>query len=207
MMRNSLLLVGVLALAGCGTTDVPAGSGVLRVQLTDAPFPADTVESVDIWVVRIDARLSEPDSAVAAAGATDDSASVGGWTTIARPNQSYDLMTLRNGTVADVGQDTVPQGNYRGFRLVIDPSQSSVTLKDGTVLDGDSAPSVSFPSGARSGIKVYVTQPIPVGADSVSTMLIDFDLDQSFVMRGATISSGLNFKPVIKASPTPTPTP
>ncbi len=204
LMRNSFLFGAALLLAACGTTD-PAGSGVLRVQLTDAPFPADTVQSVDIWVVRVDARLAEADSAQAAAGASDDSASTGGWTTISRPNQSFDLMTLRGGTVAELGQDTLPQGNYRGFRLVIDPSKSSVTLKDGTVLDGDSSPSVSFPSAARSGIKVNVTQSIPVGADSVSTMLIDFDLDHSFVMRGNSISSGLNFTPVIKASPKATP--
>jgi len=205
MMQKILFLAAALGLVACGTsTDLPAGSGVLRVQLTDAPFPADTVESVDIWVVRVDARLAESDSAQAAAGATDDSASVGGWTTIARPNQSFDLMALRGGTVADIGQDTLPQGNYRGFRLVIDPSKSSVTLKDGTVLDGDSSPSVSFPSAARSGLKVNVTQSIPIGADSVSTVLIDFDLDQSFVMRGNSISQGLNFKPVIKATPKPT---
>lgn len=203
LMRNSLLFGAALLLAACGTTD-PAGSGVLRVQLTDAPFPADTVESVDIWVVRVDARLREADSAQAALGAGDDSASIGGWTTISSPNQSFDLMTLRGGAVADLGQDTLPQGNYRGFRLVIDPSKSSVTLKDGTVLDGSSSPSVSFPSAARSGIKINVTQSIPVGADSVSTMLIDFDLDHSFVMRGNSISSGLNFTPVIKASPKPT---
>jgi hypothetical protein len=204
LMRYALLLAAAAGFAACGTssTDLPAGTGILRVQLTDAPFPADTVASVDIWVVRVDARPSEADSGQAAAGASDDSASTGGWATIARPNRSYDLMSLRNGTVADIGQDTLPQGTYRGFRLIIDPSQSSITLKDGTVLDGDQ---ISFPSAARTGLKVNPTQAIPVGADSTSTVLVDFDLDQSFVMRGHSISQGLLFKPVIRASPKTSP--
>ena len=76
-MKRILILAAALALAACGSDplEIPDGSGVLRVQLTDAPFPTDSVESVDIWVVRIDAKLAEGDSAEAAAGASDDSAS------------------------------------------------------------------------------------------------------------------------------------
>lgn len=175
--------------------------GLLRVQLTDAPFPFDSVQSVDIWVVRIDAKLAEPDSSEAARGATDDSSNTGGWTTIATPNKAYDLLTLRGGKVADIGQDTLPQGSYRGFRLVIDPTKSQVVLKGGMRLTGSSNPSVTFPSAARSGIKINVAQGIAVGDDSTSTVLVDFDLDNSFVMRGNSITqNGLLFKPVIHAS-------
>lgn len=203
-MRHLLILAAAAATLGCGTSDATGsvrGTGLLKVQLTDAPFPFDSVQSVDIFVVRVDARLSESDSAQAATGATDDSASVGGWTTIARPNKSYDLLTLRNGTVADIGQDSIPQGAYSGFRLVIDPSQSGIMLKNGMQLTGSSSPSVTFPSAARTGIKIVLTKPIPVGADSTSTVLIDFDLENSFVMRGNSITqNGLLFKPVVKAS-------
>jgi hypothetical protein len=202
-MRNSLLIAAAFSLAACGSDplELPAGTGLLRIQLTDAPFPTDSVESVDIWVVRVDAKLAEGDSVEAAAGASDDSASVGGWKTIASPDKSFDLLTLRGGTVASLGEAALPEGDYRGFRLVIDPSKSSLTLKGGTVLDGDSSPSITFPSASRSGIKVHVQQSIPVGEDSTSTVLIDFDLENSFVMRGNSISqNGLLFKPVVKAS-------
>lgn len=202
-MKRILILAAALSLAACGSDPlkIPDGSGVLRVQLTDAPFPTDSVESVDIWVVRIDAKLAEGDSAEAAAGASDDSASVGGWETIAEPDRAFDLLTLRGGAVAELGEAVLPEGNYRGFRLVIDPSKSSVTLNDGTVLDGTSSPSITFPSASRSGIKVHVTESIPVGEDSTSTVLIDFDLENSFVMRGNSIAqNGLLFKPVVKAS-------
>lgn len=204
-MRLLMVLAAAMGTLACGTSDTTSaltGTGILRVQLTDAPFPFDSVASVDVFVVRVDARISEPDSADAARGASDDSASAGGWTTIARPNRSYDLLTLRGGTVADIGQDTIPRGSYRGFRLVIDPSRSGVTLRNGMELTGSSSPSVSFPSASRTGIKIVLTQPIEVGDDSTSTVLIDFDLENSFVMRGNSITkNGLLFKPVVKATP------
>lgn len=201
-MHRLLILAAASTLLACGeSTSSVRGNGLLRVQLTDAPFPYDSVQSVDIFVVRVDARLGEPDSAQASTALSQDSANAAGWTTIARPNKSFDLLTLRNGMVADIGQDSLPQGNYSGFRLIIDPSQSGITLKNGMILTGSSSPSVTFPSAARSGIKIVLTKPVPVGNDSTSTVLIDFDLDNSFVMRGNSITkNGLLFKPVVKAS-------
>lgn len=204
-MRHILLLAATVGALACGSADSTSASrdvGLLRVQLTDAPFPYDSVRSVDLFVVRVDARLAEADSSGAATGASDDSARVGGWTTIARPNRSFDLLTLRNGTVADIGQDTLPRGSYRGFRLIIDPSRSGISLTNGTTLTGSTTPSVAFPSAARTGIKINLTRSIEVGGDSTSTMLIDFDLENSFVMRGNSITKhGLLFKPVVRASP------
>lgn len=204
-MRHILLLAAaasVLACGGAASTSASRDVGLLRVQLTDAPFPYDSVRSVDLFVVRVDARLAESDSGSAATGAADDSAHVGGWTTVARPNRSYDLLALRNGTVADIGQDTLPRGSYRGFRLIIDPSRSGITLASGATLTGSTTPSVAFPSAARTGIKINLTQSIEVGGDSTSTMLIDFDLENSFVMRGNSITkNGLLFKPVVHAFP------
>lgn len=204
-MRRLLILAAATGALACGTSDATSSAsraGVLRVQLTDAPFPFDSVASVDIFVVRVDARIAESDSGEAARGASDDSARVGGWTTVARPNRRYDLLMLRGGTVADIGQDTLPAGSYRGFRLIIDPLRSGVTLKNGMVLTGTSSPSVTFPSAARTGIKIVLTEAVTVGTDSTSTVLIDFDLDNSFVMRGNSITrNGLLFKPVVKATP------
>jgi hypothetical protein len=204
-MRRPLILSAAAALLACGGSDATSSAsraGVLRLQLTDAPFPFDSVASVDIFVVRVDARVAESDSTDAARGATDDSARVGGWTTIARPNRRYDLLTLRGGAVADIGQDSLPAGAYRGFRLIIDPQRSGIMLKNGMELTGSSHPSVTFPSASRTGIKIVLSEAINVGADSTSTVLIDFDLDNSFVMRGNSITrNGLLFKPVVKATP------
>lgn len=199
----ALATAGVLA-AACGNSTTEAGRGTIAVQLTDAAFPTDSVLRVDIYVVRVDARMADTDSAAAARGATDDSASTGGWTTITRPNQIVNLLAYQNGAYLPLGNAGVAAGNYNGFRLVIDPSKSSVTLKNGAVLTSTSTPNVLFPSGARSGIKIAFLSPVPVAANDTATVLVDFMVNDSFVMRGTSISqNGLLFKPVIKGTVRP----
>lgn len=183
------------------TTGVVAGrTGTLVVHLTDAPFPFDSVKSVDVFVVRVDAKTAATDSAEAAKDADDAGKDKGGWTTIAEPKAKIDLLTLRDGKTTTLGQKAIPAGTYKGFRLVIDPAQSSVTLKSGTVLTATSDPGIKFPSAAQSGIKVNLDRDVTVGKDSTSAMLIDFDVAQSFVMRGPAMKNGLTFTPVIKAT-------
>ncbi|MHB0961667.1 MAG: DUF4382 domain-containing protein [Gemmatimonadaceae bacterium] len=199
----ALATAGVLA-AACGNSTTEAGRGTIAVQLTDAPFPTDSVLRVDVYVVRVDARMADTDSAAAARGATDDSASTGGWTTLTQPNQIVNLLAYQNGAFLPLGNANVAAGNYNGFRLVIDPSKSSVTLKNGAVLTNTSSPNVLFPSGARSGIKIAFLSPVPVAANDTATVLVDFMVNDSFVMRGNSISqNGLLFKPVIKGTVRP----
>lgn len=199
----ALAAAGVLV-AACANSTTEAGRGTLAVQLTDAAFPTDSVLRVDVYVVRVDARMADTDSAAAARGATDDSANTGGWTTITQPNQIVNLLAYQNGAFLSLGSAGVAAGNYNGFRLVIDPSKSSLTLKNGAVLTNTSTPNVLFPSGARSGIKIVFLSPVPVAANETSTVLVDFMVNDSFVMRGNSISqNGLLFKPVIKGTVRP----
>lgn len=194
-------LASITAIAACSDSTSPAGSGTLAVQLTDAPFATDSVSRVDVYVVRVDTKATESDSADAAKAVTDDSANTDGWTTVGTPNALINLLTLQNGVTAAMGATTLPAGSYSNFRLVIDPSRSSVTLKNGAVLTSTSTPSVSFPSASRSGIKINFATPIVVGAGATTTALVDFDVKNSFVIRGSSIaSSGLIFKPVIRGT-------
>ena len=195
-----LAAASVTALGACADSTGP-GTGTLMVRLTDAPFSSDSVSRVDVYVVRVDTKTVDTDSADAAHAVTDDSVAAGGWTTIAAPNRSIELLALRNGLSTALGGATLPAGSYRNFRLVIDPSKSSVTLKNGQVLTSTSMPNVSFPSAARSGIKLVITRPIVVTEGDTATTLIDFDVNNSFVMRSGPISSsGLTFKPVIRGT-------
>ena len=196
------VLVALALIAGCNsTTSTAAGNGTLAVQITDAPFPTDSVRSVDVFVVRVDARVAESDSATATKGVTDDSASVGGWTTIATPNASVNLLAYQSGATLPLGSRTLAAGSYSGFRLVIDPSKSSLTLKNGAVLTSTSSPNVTFPSASRSGIKIVLSQPVTVTAGQTTTVLIDFMVGSSFVMRGNSISqNGLLFTPVLRGT-------
>ena len=194
--------VAAVALAGaCSSKSTAPANGTMVVQLTDAAFLIDSVARVDVFVVRVDGKMDDVDSATATKAVTDDSVSTGGWTTLATPNQSINLLAYQSGVTFAAGQRAIPAGTYKGFRLVIDPSKSTVTLKNGLVLSSISTPGVTFPSGSRSGIKVNLTNTVTVTADGTTTMLVDFDLANSFVLKGSTLAgNGLTFKPVIRGT-------
>lgn len=216
--RFSLALLAASAVTawacrGDGVTSVPAGKGTLAVRLTDHPFPFDSVQAVNIFVVRIDARVAVADSAAADSACDDEHERMAEgferhgeeddftWMTIARPATTFDLLQLRNGVRAFLGSAVVDTGQFRALRLVIDPARSSVVLKNGTVLTGTSSPGVKFPSGERAGIKIELDHEIHVTSRGQTTLVIDFDLEQSFEVRGASISlNGLLFKPVLRAT-------
>jgi hypothetical protein len=180
------LSLGALGVAACSDSS-GTGTGLLTVRMTDAPFPFSDVARVDIFVVRVDARTAEPTDAEAS-----DESNQNGWTTIATPNASFNLIDLANGRTSNLGAMTLATGTYNGFRLIIDPSKSSMTLNDGT------QPAIQFPSAGHSGIKINLDQPISL-TENGSVMTLDFDLGRSFVMRGINARNGFNFKPVIRA--------
>lgn len=193
-MTHRLRLLAALAVAGaagiaCTESETTgSGSGQLSIQLTDAPFPYNEVKSVDVFVVRIDGRLADVDSADAAdASDTED------WKTLVTPGAKINLLSLTGGKTANLGVVSLPEGTYRGFRMIIDTDQSSVTLND------NSTPEVKWPSAGKNGIKIILDEPVVIGSGTTS-MLIDFDVGRSFVLRGNSIrNNGLLFKPVIHA--------
>ena len=202
LLAAATIAVGTLSLAACSDSSSPR-MGTLSVKLTDAPCPFDQVQRADVFVVRIDAKLADTndeDAARDVSSSNDNTNPSRGWVTIGTPNASLNLLDLQGGKLADLGQQTLPVGNYRGFRLILDTQKSSVTLKDGTVLTGTSSPGIVWPSAGRTGIKIKLDKPFNVEEEG-SLMVVDFDLGNSFVLRGATIqSNGLLFKPVVRAS-------
>lgn len=197
-------LAGLSLVAACSDATNVSGNGTLAVRLTDAPFPLDSVKSVDVFVVRVDVKQDDvADSTAANTDATDTTVTSAeahdGWQTIATPHASMNLLTLQNGASTALGDASVKSGTYHAMRLVIDPDSSSITLADGTVLTNRSTPGIMFPSAAQSGIKVFLTQPLGVSANDTTTVTADFDVGQSFVLRGSSITSaGLLFKPVVR---------
>jgi hypothetical protein len=180
------VLIGTFALAACSDSS-GTGTGMLTVRLTDAPFPFSDVASVDVFVVRVDARTTATTDAQAADAANHD-----GWTTVATPNASINLLDLGSGKTMNLGATTLATGNYNGFRLILDTDKSNITLTDGT------KPPIFFPSAAQTGIKINLDAPIQL-TENGSVMTLDFDIGRSFVMRGNSASNGFNFKPVIRA--------
>jgi hypothetical protein len=184
--RGAASMLCAFAFVACSDSS-GTGTGTLSVRLTDAPFPFSEVASVDVFVVRVDAKQASTSDEEAA-----DESDHNGWTTVATPNASVNLLELGSGKTMNLGETTLPTGDYQSFRLIIDRAQSSVTLKDG------SSPPIFFPSAAHSGIKVNLDEPIQLTEDG-SVMTLDFDIGRSFVMRGNNPSNGFNFKPVIHA--------
>ena len=179
-------LLCALAFAACSDSS-GTGTGMLTVRLTDAPFPFSDVASVDVYVVRVDAKAASTTDAEA----TDEN-NQNGWTTIATPNALINLLDLGDGKTMNLGATTLPTGNYQSFRLVLDTDKSSITLKDGT------KPEIKFPSAGQSGIKVILDNPIQL-TENGSVMTLDFDIGRSFVARGNDAKNGFIFKPVIHA--------
>ena len=128
LLIGAAVVAGALACGGTSDTTSPAGTGVISLALTDAPFPFDSVKSVDAFVVRIDARQADADST--AADSHVDDANADGWTTLATPNRSIDLLALRNGKTQSLGEKSLANGSYRAFRLILDVTKSRVTLAD-----------------------------------------------------------------------------
>src|SRR5678815_5969026 len=98
---TALTLAALLSL-GCGkgaggVGRLVAGNAHVVVQLTDAPFPIDSVQSVDVFVMRVDARPSDVSEADASTATDDASARSNGWITLAEPNASFNLLSLQNG--------------------------------------------------------------------------------------------------------------
>ena len=184
--RFAALVIGTFALAACSDSS-GTGTGMLTVRLTDAPFPFSDVARVDVFVVRVDARTAATTDAEAADAANHD-----GWTTVATPNASINLLDLGSGKTMNLGATTLATGNYNGFRLILDTDQSSITLTNGD------KPPIFFPSAGQTGIKINLDQPIQL-TENGSVMTLDFDIGRSFVMRGNTAANGFNFKPVIRA--------
>ena len=165
-------------------------TGTLAVELTDAPFPFDTVSAANVFVVRVDAQLAATTDAAANTGVAGDVANTNpasGWVTVASVNRAINLLDLQNGRTLSLGQRAMPVGAYQGFRLVIDASQSNVALRGG----GNAT--VTYPNTGRIGLRIVPESAFNVTAGGTTTIFADFDVGKSFRMAGANIGGGLQF--------------
>jgi hypothetical protein len=114
----------------------------------------------------------------------------------------YDLLELRDGVVADMtGEVEIPAGRYNQLRMIV--AHAEVELAPGhTFADGSTHRTLFIPSGARTGIKVNLARAVDAEARSLTTVLVDFDVDRNFVIQGNPNSPagiiGILFTPVLK---------
>lgn len=166
-------------------------TGRMTVQLTDAPFPFDMVAEANVTVFKVDARLKDSEDEE-----MDDDTEESSFVTLMEEEISVNLLDLTNGVTEELADVEVPAGTYDLVRVHV--KGVNVVLTDERTFDLD------VPSGAQTGIKIFIDPGLTVAGGLSSDLLLDFDVSRSFVAKGNLNSvdgiTGFNFKPVIKAS-------
>lgn len=167
-MKRIMLIVAGALLAGTACYEEDATGpgtqgGIANVLLTDAPFPFDSVASVNIYVVSIAASTSSDTSAPATQQ----------WVTITAPRKQFDLLELQQGKTALVGAGQLPAGSYKAVRMVIDTDSSNVIMNDGREA------TVHWPVSGQLTLNALVESPVSV-PDAGADIVIDFDVGRSF---------------------------
>lgn len=114
--------------------------------------------------------------------------------------QVMDLMQLQNGIRELLASTPVPAGRYSQLRMVVD--HADVTLLPGyTYEDGSTTQRLTIPSGDTTGVKVQLAGSLELTEGMTTILAVDFDVNQSFVMRGDPTNpsgiEGFTFVPVI----------
>lgn len=181
-----MFLLGIILFTTCqndSSTDPVSGEqGTLLIKITDAPFPLSMVEEANVTINNIEIRRAQEYDEFPFITVFDD------LTTI-------NLIHLRNEITEDLAEIAIPVGDYNLVRLYI--AEASIVLTDGREFQ------LKVPSGAETGIKIFVDPAINVESGLTSELLLDFDLSQSFVVQGNPFTpagiQGFIFKPVIRA--------
>ena len=166
----------------CKKDAIDDGFGTLKVSITDDPFPFEFIEEANITITKVEIRKK-------------DSNDGNPFITIFEDTIEYNLLELRNGIMADLPGLEVPVGSYDLIRIYVD--NASISIKDFSTYD------LKVPSGSQTGIKVFIDPDLRIEGGLTTELLLDFNLDKSFVLKGSTDTpagiKGFNFKPVIRA--------
>lgn len=157
--------------------------GTLKINLTDAPFPIEFIDSANVLITKVDVRIKNDTMESAFAIVSDDTV-------------SYNLLGLRNGVTAQLAEKDLLEGEVDLIRLYV--GEASLTLTTGERY------AVKVPSGPQTGIKVFIDPPLHIAGNLTTEALLDFSLEKSFVLKGNIDTpagiKGFNFKPVVRAA-------
>jgi hypothetical protein len=173
-----------------GTSSTGTGTGTLSIGLTDTSTTRYSAIYVTIDEVQVNKKSSS-------------SGRNSGWTVVARPEQTYNLLSLINGLTAVLGDKELEAGKYRQVRLIIGkhpesennllgiphPYANYVILNDGS----DTIERLKIPSGFQTGIKLVHN--FMVLTNTVVELVLDFDACRSVVETG---NGKYILKPTIK---------
>jgi len=185
-----VLVAALLATAACQGDALGPQTSRLQVLLTDAPH--EQLDSAIVWISHIYLQ-----------GGEEDENGEGRVDLYNDPDAPlhFDLLTLRDGVTADLtGLVEVDVGLYQSLRFVVDSAQ--VTLVEGLVFeDGSSTDILKIPGGGTSGIKVQLDDVLDASDGEVTTVTVDFDVDDNFKIQQNPQTGVVNkvmFTPVLK---------
>jgi len=182
----AVMVVGILFAACQEEYNNESTTGKLKIQLTDAPFPTDIVAEANVTITKIEARRVNEN------GEEEGNPFI----TLSEEEMSFNLLELTNGVTAGLVDLEIEAGSYDLVRLYV--SEASIKLSD------ESVHSLKVPSGAQTGIKIFIDPAIEVAGGLTTDLLLDFDVSKSFKLQGNIDSpagiKGFIFTPVIKAS-------
>ncbi|MGW8314348.1 MAG: DUF4382 domain-containing protein [Bacteroidales bacterium] len=190
IVPGSVLVLILTLLWAC--QDKQDQTGRIVVKVTDAPFPIELIADANVTITKVEVRTAGEESEETEAEGSEDT----GFITLWEGSRELELMNLRNGIMEELADAEVPAGEYDLVRVYVVSAR--------IILNGDLGDySVDVPSGSSSGVKLFIKPGLTVLGGLSSELLLDFSLENSFVLQGdldppAGIK-GFNFKPVIRA--------
>jgi hypothetical protein len=195
-----VIILMVMPLVSCGGSgsDTAGGTngtgtnGTLVLGLTDDPG-----DYLNVYVTIKEVQVNQ-----AAEEEEDDS----GWLTVLTPGETFDLLVLQNGVIANLGLAELEAGQYNQMRLILDeekpdahPYANYLVIEDE---EGEDPIEVELkvPSGFKTGIKIV--HGFTIVASGATELILDFDANKSIVQAGK--SGKWLLKPTIKVLETVT---
>jgi hypothetical protein len=174
----SILLLGVVILAGCSDSTAPENTAPGRIKLNMIDAPGD-YDEVNVHIVRIEVHRADADS-------TDDGKDdESGWSVISTDSMMVDLLTLTDGHGVSLADTLLPAGRYTQVRLILGG--------ENTVVVGGIEYDLEIPSSMNTGIKLI--HGFTIEPDALYQATLDFDADRSIHMTG---NGQYKMKPVIR---------
>lgn len=186
MKRKTLSIIAVLGsfiLFFMGCQEVASNqTGRIVVKITDEPFPIELIEEASVTITKVEIRNEQENEE-------------NPFITLFEGSETFNLIELRNGLMAEFLDLEIPADNYNLIRIYVE--NASIAIKDFETY------SVKVPSGSQTGVKMFIKPSLKVAGGLTAEVLLDFSLDKSFVLKGNMDTpagiKGFNFNPVIRA--------
>jgi hypothetical protein len=173
-----VLLIGALFAGACESNGVAGSPGEPRLGVMLSDAPADLAEA-NVKIQKIVLIRSE-------SGEGDASSRV---ELTPKSTDWIDLLTLANGKVQELANETIEPGSYRQVRLVVcemyieTKAGQVIASADATLPAGVTAApgaELKLPSQCKSGFKVKLADGEVAVEGGTNTLVIDFDVQRSF---------------------------